>query len=89
MEPSAGINGFFHINGKDVKVYDNDRMVVMKLKKGSASQYLTATTSHGSYQEIPKAVLITENFAPLGMKNHPKGICNSLSAVGGFCHFWS
>ena len=31
---SAGIKGFFHINGKDVRVYDNDRMVVMNLKKG-------------------------------------------------------
>ncbi len=31
---SAGIKGLFHINGKDVQVFDNDRMIIMNLKKG-------------------------------------------------------
>jgi hypothetical protein len=33
-EASADIKRFLHINGKDVRVFDNERMVVMNLKKG-------------------------------------------------------
>lgn len=32
----AGIKGLFHINGKDIRVFDNDRMIIMNLKKGES-----------------------------------------------------
>ena len=34
LDVGAGIKGLFGVHGKDVNVYDNDRMVILNLKKG-------------------------------------------------------
>jgi hypothetical protein len=34
LDVGADIKGLFGIHGKEINVYDNDRMVILNLKKG-------------------------------------------------------